>query len=73
VIAACAALMFVAPGTATAKSGYMRPPEPKPVTAGFSFPPELELSPSQIVGGCGSKRYRDPLTHKCRGPADFGN
>jgi hypothetical protein len=23
--------------------------------------------------GCGGKRYRDPITHRCRGPADFGN
>jgi len=22
---------------------------------------------------CGGKRYRDPITHRCRGPADFGN
>jgi len=24
-------------------------------------------------GGCGGKRYRDPNTHRCRGPADFAN
>jgi len=24
-------------------------------------------------GGCGGRRYRDPNTHRCRGPADFGN
>jgi hypothetical protein len=24
-------------------------------------------------GSCGGKRYRDPITHRCRGPADFGN
>jgi hypothetical protein len=23
--------------------------------------------------GCGGKRYRDPNTHRCRCPADFGN
>ena len=29
--------------------------------------------PSEGFGGCGRGRYRDPRTHKCRGPADFGN
>jgi hypothetical protein len=23
--------------------------------------------------GCGGKRYRNPNTHRCRGPADVGN
>jgi methionine-rich copper-binding protein CopC len=23
--------------------------------------------------GCGGKRYRDPITHRCRGPTDFGH
>jgi hypothetical protein len=27
----------------------------------------------QSLGGCGRGRYRDTHTHKCRGPADFGN
>jgi hypothetical protein len=26
-----------------------------------------------IFGSCGGKRFRDPNTHRCRGPADFGN
>ena len=26
-----------------------------------------------ILGSCGGKRYRDPNTHRCRGPADLGN
>ena len=25
------------------------------------------------IRGCGGKRYRDPNTHRCRGPADVGN
>jgi hypothetical protein len=25
------------------------------------------------IGGCGGKRYRDPISHRCRGPADFGH
>jgi hypothetical protein len=60
------------PTPAIAKGGYVRLPEPKLVRAGVPIP-DLELSPGQILGGCGAKRYRDPVTHKCRGPADFGN
>lgn len=30
-------------------------------------------SPNESFGGCGRGRYRDLHTHKCRGPADFGN
>jgi methionine-rich copper-binding protein CopC len=26
-----------------------------------------------VDAGCGGKRYRDPITHRCRGPADFGH
>jgi hypothetical protein len=36
-------------------------------------PPEAASSPASISIGCGPKRYRDPQTHQCRGPADFGN
>jgi hypothetical protein len=25
------------------------------------------------IRGCGGKRYRDPNSHRCRGPADVGN
>jgi hypothetical protein len=67
-----AALALAAPAPGLAKGGYVRLPEPKIVRAGPPIP-ESELSPGQILGGCGAKRYRDPQTHKCRGPADFGN
>jgi hypothetical protein len=26
-----------------------------------------------VFGSCGGRRIRDPNTHRCRGPADFGN
>ena len=29
------------------------------------------VSPSDILGGCGRGRYRDPASQKCRGPADI--
>ena len=35
--------------------------------------PQQQLSPSQLLGGCGRGRYRDPHTNRCRGPADIGN
>jgi hypothetical protein len=25
-----------------------------------------------VLGSCGGRRIRDPNTHRCRGPADFG-
>jgi hypothetical protein len=27
--------------------------------------------PNETFGGCGRGRYRDPHTHKCRGPGDL--
>ena len=30
-------------------------------------------APTLTFGGCGGKRHRDPNTHQCRGPADFGH
>ena len=36
-------------------------------------PPASQLpSPSEFLAGCGHGRYRDRVTQKCRGPADFG-
>jgi hypothetical protein len=32
-----------------------------------------ETHPPTIFGSCGGRRIRDPYTHRCRGPADFGN
>jgi hypothetical protein len=69
---AVAALVLMTPGESLAKGGYVRLPEPKVVRAGVPIP-DFEVSPSQILGGCGAKRVRDAVTHKCRGPADIGN
>jgi hypothetical protein len=63
-------LIAVATGSALAKGSYTRPPEPRLVTAGISTP---SASPGLMLGGCGPKRVRDPVTQKCRGPADIGN
>jgi hypothetical protein len=67
-----AALALAAPAHGLAKGGYVRLPEPKIVGAGRAIP-EPELMPSQILGGCGARRYRDPEAHRCRSPADIGN
>jgi hypothetical protein len=32
-----------------------------------------ETHSTTILGSCGGRRIRDPNTHRCRGPADFGN
>jgi len=72
-----AAMILVAPACALAAGSYTRKP-PVTVTASTvsslpSIPHASELSVSQILGGCGGRRSRDPVTHKCRGPADVGN
>jgi hypothetical protein len=36
-------------------------------------PDDKALRPGGAFGNCGRGRYRDPRTHSCRGPADFGN
>ena len=65
------ATILAAPGGALAKGGYVRRPEPVPISrAGVPTP---QLSPSDFLSGCGRGRYRDPGTQKCRGPADVGN
>ena len=57
-------------------AGALRRPEPRPlVTAGIA--PSLpsismpNLTASDLVGGCGRGRVRDPQSHSCLGPADL--
>jgi hypothetical protein len=63
----------IAPHEASAKGGafHLFPAvvraEAKTVTS--PAPPEVTTI---TFGGCGGKRYRDPSTHRCRGPADAG-
>ena len=59
------ATILAAPSGALAKGGYVRRPEPVPISrAGVPTP---QSSPSDSSGGCGRGRYRDPGTQKCRG------
>lgn len=41
--------------------------------ASFPAPSVPRLNAGELLGGCGGKRYRDPQSHRCRGPADLGN
>ena len=66
-----AALTLVASSPASAKGGTIRRSEPIPMELTTGSPRQ---SPALYnFGGCGRGRYRDPGTHQCRGPADFGN
>jgi len=68
-----AILMSIAPHQASAKGGIkscclISGAEAAPITS-----PRSEPTTEILSVGCGGKRYRDPITHRCRGPADFGN
>jgi hypothetical protein len=56
-------------------AGSFQKPEPHPVVrAGMpsvSLPSMPDVSASDLVGGCGRGRIRDPHTHSCRGPAEI--
>jgi hypothetical protein len=70
---ALAILMSVAPHQASAKGGiksccFISRAEAAPITS-----PRSQPTTETLGVGCGGKRYRDPITHRCRGPADFGN
>jgi hypothetical protein len=58
-----------------AGSFQTKPAFPNLVMAGMVPPlPTITLpavSASDLVGGCGKGRVRDPQTHGCRGPADI--
>jgi hypothetical protein len=74
-------LILILVATATTWSscqaaGSFQKPEPRPlVMAGFA--PSLptikmpKLSATDLVGGCGRGRVRDPETNGCRGPGDI--
>jgi hypothetical protein len=76
-----AILMSIAPHEASAKGGTFRlesawsPVSRAQAATITSTGAEVttETHSLTIFGSCGGKRYRDPNTHRCRGPADFGN
>ena len=71
-----AILMLIAPREASARGGpFHLFPRAEAATVAPSRTEAATVTPSrtETFGGCGGKRYRDPNTHRCRGPADFGN
>jgi len=67
-----AILMSVTPHQASAKGGiksccFISSAQAATITSPQSQPT------TETLGSCGGKRYRDPITHRCRGPADFGH
>lgn len=65
-------LALVTPDPTLAKGGYMRPPQLQPFHASLAPAlPSVALPAGPLIGGCGPKRYLDPQTHHCRGPADL--
>ena len=71
-----AILISVAPHQASAKGGMKNGPIQIFSTAEaatITSKPVEPHAPTITIGGGGGKRYRDPITHQCRGPADFGH
>ena len=63
----------IAPHKASAKGGHFELlPSVIRAEAKIETSSRPEATPLTIRG-CGGKRYRDPNTHLCRGPADVGN
>jgi hypothetical protein len=72
--AAFAILLPIAPREASAKGGTFHLWSAWSHTTNVSLPEATTVSHTEattvfgVLGGCGGKRYRDPNTHRCRGP-----
>jgi hypothetical protein len=69
-------LMLIAPHEASAKGGIKSNtfnPFSRAEAATITSSPAVPQATTLTLGGCGGKRYRDPYSHHCRGPADFGH
>ena len=74
--ATVAILMSIAPHEASARGGPLHLLDGWAVSraqAATGSASRNEPTTETLGVGCGGKRYRDPTTHRCRGPADFGN
>ena len=74
--AVIAILMLIAPHEALAKGGIKSNtfnPFSRAEAATITSSPAVPQAKTLTFGGCGGKRHRDPYTHQCRGPADFGH
>jgi hypothetical protein len=76
VLFALAGLIVTAPILAQARGGplHLYGPFSTPAEAadraGTQVRPTPTEPPNDFLAGCGHGRYRDPATHRCRGPAD---
>jgi len=76
---AIALVVLMSPHETSAKGGYFTlhsawsPVSRAEAGTVTSSPAKATTAEPLSFGGCGGKRYRDHNTHKCRGPADFGN
>lgn len=74
---ALAVQMLIAPNETSAKGGRFSlhsafsPVSRAEAGTVTSSPSRATTSEPLNFGACGGKRYRDPNTHKCRGPADI--
>jgi hypothetical protein len=66
-----ATLMSIAPHEASARGGPLHLFTRAEESTGTSS--RKEPTTETLGLGCGGKRHRDPITHRCHGPADFGN
>jgi hypothetical protein len=74
IVVTVAIAMSIAPHEALAKGGTFHLGVWSPVSRAEATPvnsPRTETAEPLSFGGCGGKRYRDPNTHRCRGPGDF--
>jgi hypothetical protein len=59
-------------GDALAVGSMQRPPViDLGVIAPISHLSPMQISPREVLQGCGSHRRYDPVSQTCRGPADF--
>jgi hypothetical protein len=68
-------LILTAPDEALARGGvfHLFPAAQAATVPSPRTEATTETHPPTILGSCGGRRIRDPNTHRCRGPADFGN
>ena len=72
-VLALAILTSIAPHEASAKGGTFHLFSSTAQAATLTSNSSRMHETSETLGGCGGKRYRDPITHRCHGPADFGH
>jgi hypothetical protein len=72
-----AILVTIAPHEVRAKGGtfhlFSTVVRAEAATNATASRPESKTEPLGIFSGCGGRRYMDPNTHRCRGPADLGH